>query len=327
MAVYTLSHLSVDFACAFFVMRQAGAAQGLICILVYNFCAFALQLPLGLLADVINKNKLLAALGIALVAIAPLFEGSALALCIIVGMGNALFHVGGGLDTLNDSKSKSGRLGVFVSSGAVGLYLGSLGLGSLEPLWVSLILILLAVSILLLCGPVQAQNAPFKMEGLPRRGSVALALLFLVVVLRSFVGLSTPFDWRQGLLVPIGVLCTALGKAAGGFAADRWGEIRVCLVAMTLAALLFALGSNPVCGCLALFFFNMTMPITLSATARLLKNAKGFSFGLLTLALFLGLVPVALGLKLWGGLWAIAVLTVLSLVLLIFGLKGVKALE
>ena len=36
----------------------------------------------------------------------------------------------------------------------------------------------------------------------------------------------------------------------------------------------------------------MTMPVTLGALARLLPGVKGFAFGMLTLALFAGLVPI-----------------------------------
>ena len=42
----------------------------------------------------------------------------------------------------------------------------------------------------------------------------------------------------------------------------------------------------------------MTMPITLWAAARLMPGGKGFAFGLLTFALFLGYIPTALGLTL-----------------------------
>ena len=39
----------------------------------------------------------------------------------------------------------------------------------------------------------------------------------------------------------------------------------------------------------------MTMPVTLWAAARTLPGAKGFTFGLLTFALFLGFLPSFLG--------------------------------
>ena len=41
-----------------------------------------------------------------------------------------------------------------------------------------------------------------------------------------------------------------------------------------------------------MFLFNMTMPVTLGALGRMLPGVKGFAFGTLTLALFVGLVPI-----------------------------------
>ena len=44
-----------------------------------------------------------------------------------------------------------------------------------------------------------------------------------------------------------------------------------------------------------MFLFNMTMPVTLWAAAKLLPGGRGFAFGMLTFALFLGFLPAYLG--------------------------------
>ena len=71
----------------------------------------------------------------------------------------------------------------------------------------------------------------------------------------------------------------------------------------------------------------MTMPITLTSLANIFNNNKGFAFGLLTFALFLGAVPIF-----WGytdilfnpiGLFAI---TMASAIILFIGLKGYNEL-
>ena len=76
-------------------------------------------------------------------------------------------------------------------------------------------------------------------------------------------------------------------------------------------------------GTAAVFLFNMTMPITLWAAARLIPGAKGFAFGLLTFALFLGFLPTWLG---WPSVliqpWAMALTALVSAILLLLGLKG-----
>ena len=76
----------------------------------------------------------------------------------------------------------------------------------------------------------------------------------------------------------------------------------------------------------ALFLFNMTMPLTLMEAARLLPGAKGGAFGLLTCALFVGMVPRFIGVtrELPGPFWAGLVL--LSLGLLWVGLRKEKTL-
>ena len=126
-AGYALAHFLVDFACAFLIFRAFRDSEDLyICFLVYNFCAFALQMQLGLLADQLNKNALCAALGCVLVALSYGVTFIPVAAVVIAGAGNGLFHIGGGIDVLNASHGKAGPLGVFVSPGALGVFIGKL---------------------------------------------------------------------------------------------------------------------------------------------------------------------------------------------------------
>ena len=73
-----------------------------------------------------------------------------------------------------------------------------------------------------------------------------------------------------------------------------------------------------------MFLFNMTMPLTLWACARLLPETRGFAFGILTFGLFLGFLPTAFGAGTLSG-QTVALLALLSLALLIPALrKAVK---
>ena len=124
--IYSAAHFAVDFSCALLLLGRIrpGPGDALLCLLLYNFCAFALQMPVGLLADRLDKNHAVAAVGCGACALAWLIPGLGGAVC--AGVGNALFHVGGGLDTLNRSASRCGALGIFVSPGALGIFLGGL---------------------------------------------------------------------------------------------------------------------------------------------------------------------------------------------------------
>ena len=166
-------------------------------------------------------------------------------------------------------------------------------------------------------------NAALCLRGVlgPRRrpaAPLAVAGLVLVVVLRSYVGLAVQLPWQaaDGWSFAA-VLAVVLGKCAGGFAADRFGARRAGPASLLAAGALFLLGENPLAGTAALFLFNMTMPMTLSALARLLPGAKGLAFGLTTFALFLGFLPVGLDLAPAAGLWTAAALCAVSAALLL----------
>ena len=146
------------------------------------------------------------------------------------------------------------------------------------------------------------------------------ALLFLVVVLRSYGGMAAAFPWKTGIWSWLAVAAVVLGKTCGGFAADHWGAQKASALSLLLAAFLFCLSRHPICGILALFCFNMTMPITLYALAQAMPDCKGFSFGLLTFALFLGFLPVYLGASSVGGV-IMAVISLISAALLLPGLR------
>lgn len=295
------AHFLVDFACAFAVFRNLpSAGRTAEFLLLYNFCAFALQMPLGIVADRLRRNLALSAAGCLLAALGflPL---PAMISAAALGVGNALFHVGAGLEVLTDWPETCTPVGVFVSPGAVGLYIGGmLGRADLTPWLLPGVLLLGAAAWLLAAQRVfrptlRSENPPLTLPRLPLPALGALGGLFAVVVARSLVGLNLTLPWKTGSWGAILVCALALGKAAGGFAADRFGLARTAAVTLTASAALFCFAGHPVCGTAAVFLFNLSMPLTLTGAARLLPGARGFAFGLLTFALFLGLVPVYLG--------------------------------
>ena len=294
-ALYSLAHLWVDLSCALLLFGPlSGAPSFALYLLLYNFCAFALQMPLGLAADRLSRGGGLAAAGCCLTALAycsplPLMAP------LTAGMGNALFHLGGGMDVLRAGGERGAALGVFVSPGALGLYLGALwARGGSALLWTA------PAGLLVLAGAIwllRRSAAPSRAGGrrpLPAGGYGVVLPLFLVVVLRSYLGMNQSFAWRgQGRWALWLTLALALGKAAGGFAMDRLGPRRASAVSLVLAGGLYLASALPLPGTLAVFLFNMTMPMTLWAVARVLP--EGFAFGLLTFGLFLGFLPSYLG--------------------------------
>ena len=313
LALYGLAHFWVDLSCAALLLGTlSGEGDFQRQLLVYNFCAFALQMPLGVFADWRGRPAALGAAGCVLTAAAYLVPPPLRA--VTAGVGNALFHLGGGVEAL--ASEKAGDLGVFVSPGALGIFLGTLwGRGTAAGLRVlPLGLLVLAGALVRRAGgalsapPEAAEAAPVRWR--------ALIPLFLVVVLRSYMGMNQAFPWKADWALAL-TAALVLGKAAGGFAMDALGPRKASAASLGLAAALYLASALPLPGVLAVFLFNMTMPVTLWAAARALPGQRGFAFGLLTFALFVGFLPSFLG---WpglpGGAAGYAAVSVASLALL-----------
>lgn len=352
--IYALVHMAVDLSCAFLVYTYVlGGDQWYLWLLLYNFCAFALQMPIGAAADRLDRNSCVAVGGCAgvlaglLLGIAGFPAGAA----VVAGIGNACFHVGGGIDVLNHSERRAAPLGIFVAPGALGIFLGTMfgRAGTEAAVWIGGLLILSAVVIRAAAGReklwLSSGNAPFSFS-VPSssvssgRTLMAAACFLAAVILRSYSGMIQNFPWKETLAGSGFILAGAvvLGKMAGGVLADKWGIQRTAFRSMCAAAVGFLCLVYPAAGILAVFFWNMSMPLTLWAVSKVFPGAKGFGFGLLTFGLFVGFCPAWLGGSSVGGPVqsgirfmagnasspvGMALMAVVSLLLLGWGLKQV----
>ena len=317
---YSILHFLTDGLCAFALYaRFSESGNWAQVLLFYDFCAFVLQMPFGAVMDLLRMRipekaerlPFACALSGGVLTVAGAFLHP-----VILGIGNALFHVGGGIGTIREDRENrldGAALGIFVAPGAMGLYLGTVFGQYYDAGWNARVLPLIAAVYLLLflvfrlasgrrekeraagTGPDRRPGAePLRKTGRP--AVFAAALCFLVVVLRSYTGFAVVFPWKEGFWP--GFFCTlavVLGKMAGGLLAARFGAEPVMTVSLVLSALGYCFSGTPAAGIAALFFFNMTMPVTLYMIADRFRGLEGFSFGLLTVALFLGVLPTFFG--------------------------------
>ena len=127
--IYSVLHCIVDLACAMLItgILTPVVSEPMILwigVFLYNMFAFAFQLPFGIIADKLNKNSIISALGCAFVILGYVANSIPILACTLAGIGNALFHVGGGIDVLNISDKKAALPGIYVATGALGLYIG-----------------------------------------------------------------------------------------------------------------------------------------------------------------------------------------------------------
>ena len=297
-------HALIDFLCAFSMFGIFHRGSDLFfSFWIYNFCAFALQLPIGILTDHFvaestdSKQKipfLLVSAGILLTVIGCFTNP------VILGLGNALFHTGGGIVSIQEDDHagmKGAGLGVFVAPGAIGLFLGGVIADASRWIVVGCTFLILTILWLVLWKEVRKDpTAPRQELHLPsdKYSWFVFAGCFAVVVLRSAIGLSVSFAWKVSFLTSFAaVMALALGKTAGGFLAARYGARKTMIVSLLTAAVCYWFKDIPLFGILALFTFNMTMPVTLYTLAKRFEGMPGFAFGALTFALFLGYVFVA----------------------------------
>lgn len=318
---YALCHFVVDFACVSSMLCAVSRVLGesgqgsmevvALSILLYDIVAFTLQLPIGIALDQLDKNSYAALLSYALVGAGVILSLVPIALLewpaiLLLAIGNALFHSAGGLSVLNISQKHAGPSGIFIATGAIGVFLGtqSAQMGRLQIAFSLLVLLFLCALITLVVQKVNKKywnvhNVSFDISELSFNTLLAIALLSLVVALRSYVGMVMAFPWKsEMLLLVLSILGVFAGKALGGVVADRIGFRTTAVFSLIVAATLFVPSWEiPVMGLLGVFFFNFTMSITLASLANILPNAKGTAFGLASFSLAVGALPALAGFR------------------------------
>ncbi len=293
--VYSIAHGIVDCACAatifaIFSMNLLSLQSFGMLVLIYNILAFALQAPFGLLIDKFKIPVHSACFGALLVGAATLIVKNPFTAVSFAGVGNALFHVGGGVIALNLDPKKAALPGIYVAPGAIGLMVGGLiGKSGSFISWPFVIVLLFLCVLMFFISRPQINYAPkVKVDWF----LLIILLLLLSIGIRGVVGLSLNLPWKEniGLLVVLtsGIF---LGKALGGVLGDKFGWLKVGVLGLVVSAPLLSFFQSPVIVIVGAFFFNLTMPITLTAISNMMPRRSGLAFGLTTLALIIGALP------------------------------------
>ena len=113
-------------------------------------------------------------------------------------------------------------------------------------------------------------------------------------------------------------------KLCGGILSDVFGMRKIAIIS-TLCALPFLLiGDNlMIVSIIGVMFFSMTMSITLGLLVSVLKKTPGLAFGLTTIGLFLGTVPIFI-FKLSYGIINNLMITILTIICLLMLLKIIR---
>ena len=127
--LFTIAHPLVD-ACSLSVLIAGGMSWQRV--IAYNAMAFALQLPMGLLADERPewvRGGFCFGTGMPVAAaVSVAFGAGGWCPLAMACVGNALFHLTAGKEILDSHGGRGGPIGLFISTGALGLLAGRVGM-------------------------------------------------------------------------------------------------------------------------------------------------------------------------------------------------------
>ena len=298
--ICSVLHLLVDgtCACALYLLASNCGANILSVFIIYNVLAFLTQPLTGFMADMIKRQKTVllssaillstAVVGTAIIAKTGVCSPSLWTLASVatlLGIGNSLFHVWGGRLVAIQTKNDIRALGIFVSTGAMGLAIGFVACswGLLSAMIVAIWVAYTTIS------PIRPIN-PIK----PINPITPITLFFLLLIIafvmfRSYIGdvFTTGIERSNTIVLTIATI-TMLGKIAGGFI-SRWIGWVPAAIMMVLAVIICSIlkteGALNAAAIIGIFAINCTMPITLYLANRLLPGREGLAFGLLAAAL------------------------------------------
>ena len=302
LAVYTFAHFIVDFSCFFTLFSWSSSGTHSIQtvtlgFLFYNAIAFGSQPVIGYLYDT-NRKIPVEIIGFPLLVAGVLSRPVAALSITLIGLGNAFFHIAGGVDSLRNSSGKMARSGVFVSSGALGVVLGTLaGKTGRLPVFIPIGVLFLCLVLLYVYYRKRLKSEDtevvFSLAKQDRNPGMIILLAAVSIMIRSFAGSIIPTPWRTTtLFFTFPAIGAFLGKFSGGFIADRAGARKAAVFSLLAATVLLVFGyANPWIYLTGIVLFNVSMSVTLCTIASVLPYNPGLAFGTTTLALLCGNVP------------------------------------
>ena len=300
--LYFYIHFITEVACFFFLARIIGDSAFLWVIpLLYDMLAFVPQSLIGYLNDKYPKINF-ALIGIFLMILALIVEYSSVNLGYLTGivllcLGNACVHVSGARSTLLTSKGKLAPSAIFVAGGSFGVITGKI-FGSMNiPYYFIIFMLLSAIPFVLLAKTYENENdscEEFNYNNPKIKVGYVIILAVFVVIVRGYMGYGLPTSWNKTLVQNIIFYCfMGIGKAMGGILSDKIGMKKVAFISTIGALPLLLIGDKiMIISLVGVLLFSMTMSITLALLVSCLKRCPGLAFGLTTIGLFLGTVPI-----------------------------------
>lgn len=307
---YAYIHFATEVMCFYYLFYVMKASEyWLIFTIVYDVLAFAPQAAVGAFCekhprfrpDITGGLLLLAGAGIGYAARATV-PALTVAGLVLVCAGNVFIHIAGAFATLAVSEGRLSESAIFVGGGSFGLITGKLFASYGESFAVPGLIMVSALVAMFLTDrrnphesfSVRPCRQDIVKESFMPRGGIVILLMAAVVAVRAYIGYGIPTVWNDTVIKGIILYCVmGIGKALGGVLADIFGARRVGVLSCILSIPPLLAGSRIMwISLIGVLLFSMTMAITLGALVSVMKENPGLAFGVTTLGLLTGTLPV-----------------------------------
>lgn len=300
--VYFIIHLLVEVICFSFLGRKVGVTGALLLTILFDFLAFVPQGLIGVL-NAVRKKLDIGTMGVLLMLGGILIWSDTAAWRVFLGialiaLGNAFLHECGAVATVVNGEGKLFPGALFVAGGSFGVVTGKFLSGNAAIIPICLIsLTVIEILVLLTNRYWLYEDVQYPEYHLVRPEVNADMVIFSVVLItavRSFLAYAIPISWNkewwQSFLL---FFLMGMGKAVGGWCSDRFGARETGVVSSLLSIPFLVWGDKMmVVSIVGVFLFSMTMSITFGMALSVPGMWPGVAFGVTTIGLFLGLMPV-----------------------------------
>ena len=298
--LYFYIHFVVEVVCFFFLTRNSNSNIIWLVPFLYDAFAFVPQSIIGYVSDKYPKINM-GIIGVSLlfvgICIFSFFDVSKYISLFIICFGNAFLHVSGAECTLKNSYGKLSHSAIFVSGGSFGVISGRLLAKTSFSSWLLLPLILTIIPFVLYADTFnsnQSDSSKFNYVKNGLNAGIVIIISLLVVIVRGYMGYGIPTSWNKSVLQNVLLFSfMGIGKALGGILSDTFGIRKVAIFSVLISIPFLCFGDNVmIISLFGVMAFSMTMSITLAILVSVLKNKPGLAFGLTTIGLFIGTLPI-----------------------------------
>jgi FSR family fosmidomycin resistance protein-like MFS transporter len=284
--ILAINHGLIDFISGFLLTNislNIDLKEAFFLVMLYNFIAFFLQLPFGIIADKIKLFKSLLILSLILLNTAFIVSSNNLLSVILAGIGSCIFHVIAGKYALKLMPDKAKNVGIFASTGIIGLSLGAY-LAFLKTSVFLPIIILSFIVFLILLSIGEKENEVFNIKKDQINNNfnlLTIIFLTLAISINSVVwNIYQTIHYGNFLLLLWIGLSAGIGKITGSFIADKIGWEKYSIIAIPLSLISLLVFKNITSFLIGIALLQSITAIGVSAMYNLMPEKPATASGL-----------------------------------------------